>query len=179
MLLEALTKDEFMRLLAIAYERDRRTWLMMVLQFWHAGRNSEVVGLRRDNFDGDHIKFKRLKGSEPCDQELVEHENPLLNERAAVFAFLENLSGKQRLFQMSRFTYLRRVKKLAIAAGIRPSLARTTSMKHCLCTFMLENTSANAVQRRAGHVNGANTLKYAKLRESQVDKIVRSAIALP
>ena len=178
LLLEALSKDELRRLLSYLEAHDRTVYLMALLQFWHAGRNSEIIHLTRDNFDGDHIKFRRLKGSEPCDQALVSHPDPLLDEREKVFAFLSKLGGKQRLFGMSRFTYLRRLKRAALAVGIRPSKSRTTVLKHSICTYMYENAPANAVQRRAGHKNGANTLRYGKVSESQVDSLVLESVGL-
>ena len=151
-----------MRLLAVTRKASERDWLMMLLHFWHAGRSSEIIALRTDNFVGSFIKFPRGKKSEPCDQELVSHENPLLNERAAVFAFLKKQRPHSRLFPMSRWTYLRHFRRHAEAAGIDPGVLKfngTRALKHCIGTYLFENTPANVVQRRLGHVNGANTLR--------------------
>lgn len=176
--MDALTKAEFNALLQRAHADDRRTWLMIVLHFWHGARNSEVIDLRRDNFVGDSIIFDRGKGSEPCKQKLVSYPNPLLDERPAVFAFIRNLQGKQRLFPMSRWTYWRHVKKLALAAGIDPLKAKTTVLKHSLCTYMYENVGANLVQRRAGHKAGSSTLVYGKVQESVVDAVIADAVGV-
>jgi len=51
-------------------------------------------------------------------------------------------------------------------------------LKHSICTHLSENLPFNAVQRRAGHVNGASTLRYAKLREEQVDSLVSAGVGL-
>ena len=179
--MEALTKPDFLRLLAVAKKASERDWLMLLLHFWHAGRASEIVDLTRDNFVGSFIKFDRGKGSESCDQALVEHKNPLLNERAAVFAYLQTVHGKQKLFPMSRTTYWRHFRRHAAAAGIDPGVLRfngTRALKHCIGTYMIEKAPVNAVQRRMGHVNGANTLRYAKLRENQVDELVADSVGI-
>lgn len=164
--------------MAEAHEHDRRTWLMMVLHFWHGGRNSEIINLTRDNFVGRHVIFNRGKHSLPCKQELVEHKNPLFNERPAVFDYLRTLGKNQKLFPVSRWTYWRHMKKVALAAGIDPVKAKTTVLKHSLCTYMYENVGPNFVQRRAGHRSGNSTLKYGTVQEAQVDSLIVDAVGL-
>ena len=176
--MEALTREEFQRLLAHTRECDPRLWLMILIHFWHAGRNSEIIHLTRDNFIGDYIEFPRLKGSLPCKQALVSHENPLLNEKLALLEYLPRIGRNQRLFPMSRWTYWRHVVKAALAVGIPRVKAKTTVLKHSICTYLYETVGANMVQRRAGHVNGANTLEYGKVQESQVDPFVSAGVKL-
>jgi integrase len=176
--MDALSKDEFRALMTKARADEPRTWLMMLLHFWHGGRNSEIIHLRRDNFVGTSILFDRGKGSEACKQKLVAHADPLFDERSAVFAFIRNLHGKQRLFPVSRWTYWRRMKRLALAAGVDPLKAKTTVLKHSLCTYMYENVGANLVQRRAGHKAGSSTLVYGKVQESAVDAVITEAVGV-
>lgn len=151
---------------------------MMLVQFWHAGRNSEVIHLTRDNIQNGFIVFNRLKGSNPCEQALVEHENPLLSERAAVEALALNTPAGRPLFKMHRSHYLRLLKRHARTAGIPAHKAKTTVLKHTLCTLMLENAPINKVQRRAGHKSGSSTLRYTVAQESDVDQIVIGAVKL-
>lgn len=176
--MEALSKDEFLRLLAHAHDVDRDVWLMMLLHFWHAGRNSEIIHLTPDNVVDGYIIFKRGKNSKPCRQRLVEHQNPLLSEREPVIELARQIAPGTPLFKMSRWTYWRHVVKLALAVGIPRIKAKTTVLKHSLCTYMYENASPNAVQRRAGHVNGGNTLRYGTLQEEAVDALVIDAVRL-
>ena len=150
----------------------------MVIQYWHAGRNSEMIHLTRDSFSDGFIRYKRGKGSEPCSQRLVEHEDPLFNEKKIVEQFVLNFRHNQRLYPRSRWTYWRHLVRLALAAGIPRLKARTTVLKHSICTHLAETLPLNAVQRRAGHVNGASTLRYAKLQEEQVDSLVVAAAKL-
>lgn len=170
--MEALTKSELRRLFEIGRERDFGVYVLMLLQYWHPGRNSEMIALTRDNFRDGYIHFKRLKGSEPCHQKLVRSKDTLYDEVSALGNLLNSVRGNQRLYPRSRWTYWRHVVALALEAGIPRHKAKTTVLKHSICTHLIEKLPPNAVQRRAGHVNGANTLRYAKLRESQVDELI-------
>jgi integrase len=178
---EALSKDEFLALLATAKAsrpRGARDWLMILTHFWHAGRASEIIHLTRDSIQDGFIVFDRLKGSETCEQELVEHANPLLSERLPLIELALNTPPGVPLFRMCRQHYWRLVRKHALAAGIPRHKAKTTVLKHTICTLMIENAPVNKVQRRAGHVSGASTLRYMKAKESDVDRIVVGAVGL-
>jgi integrase len=174
----SLTRDELKALFRHAAQVDFPVYVLMLIHYWHAGRNSEMIHLTRDSFADGFIRYKRGKNSEPCSQHLVEHENPLFDERKIVEKFVLNLRGNQRLYPRSRWTYWRHLVKLALAAGIPRHKAKTTVLKHSICTHLVETLPFNAVQRRAGHVNGASTLRYAKLREEQVDSLVVAASGL-
>lgn len=176
--MEALSKEELLRLLGAARAHRERDWLMILVHFWHAGRNSEIIHLTRDSIQDGFILFDRLKGSERCEQALVEHENPLLSERAALIELALNTPAGRPLFKMCRSHYLRIVKRHCLTAGIPGHKAKTTVLKHTLCTLMIENAPVNKVQRRAGHVSGASTLRYMKAKESEVDSIVVRAVDL-
>src|ERR1700733_895005 len=98
--------DGVLALLKTAKERNERDWLMILVAFLHALRAHEVVGgsvswknkktnekktahypgLSASNVIGTKLVLKRLKNSNPVEDELIEHENPLLNERESLFA---------------------------------------------------------------------------------------------
>jgi site-specific recombinase XerD len=174
----ALEKDEFLKLLEVAKREDEQTWLMMLVHFWHGLRNSEVRAITRDNIHNGRLVLQRLKGSEDCDQELVEDENPLLSERQALTELALNTTPGRPLFKMCRQTYWRHVRAHALAAGIHEKKAKTTVLKHTLATLMIENTPINNVQRRLGHVSLASTGKYMKVKERAVDGVVKAAVGL-
>jgi len=176
--MEGLSKKQLLSLLAAAKANSEQDWLMMLVHFWHGARNSEIIHLKRENVQGNHLVFERLKGSERCEQELIEHKNPLLSERQPVIELALNTPYGECLFKMCRFTYLRHMKRHALAVGIPAHLARTTVLKHTLGTLMIENTPINKVQRRMGHKNISSTAKYMKVSESQVDSLVKGAVGL-
>lgn len=172
----SLTRDELRRLFERAKTDDPAVYVVMLVHYWHAGRNTEMRELTRDNFSNGFIVYKRLKGSEPCRQQLVAHADPLLNEQKVVSDFLLNLPRNQKFYPRSRWTYWRHLVRLALAAGIPRHKAKTTVLKHSICTHLTEKFDFPTVQRRAGHVNGANTLRYSRVQEEQVDAIVAGAL---
>lgn len=196
LILEGISKQLLRAVLTQAKAHDETHWLMMLVHFWHGARASELVGgwaikrvngkrvrylhpgLTSDNIQGDYLVFDRLKGSEPCKQKLVEHSDPLFDERKALFALCRNTPRKQRLFKLSRSQYYRIVRDYCLEVGVPKHLARTTVLKHTLGTLLIENMPINKVQRRMGHVNISSTGKYMRAKESDVDQLVVGAAAL-
>jgi site-specific recombinase XerD len=178
LIVEALSKDEFLKLLATAKRKSERDWLMILVHFWHGLRNSEVRALTRDSIHNGYLKIDRLKGSEGGVQALVAHPNPLLDERKALIDYALKSMANQPLFKMCRQTYWRHVRAHALAAGIAKHKAKTTVLKHTLATLMIENASINKVQRRLGHKALSSTGKYMAVKDADVDRIVVEAVGL-
>ena len=172
----SLSRDELHALLEYARREDFTVYVLILVQYWHAGRNSEMIHLRRANFADGFLNYRRGKGSEPCRQALVHHADPLLDERTVLPRLLLKLRPNQRLYPRSRWTYWRHLVRLAVAAGIPRHKAKTTVLKHSICTHLAETYGLPAAQRRAGHVNGASTLRYAGMREEEVDALVGGVV---
>jgi integrase len=173
----ALTHDELRSVLLKARETDYPVYLLMLIQYHHAGRNSEMIHLQAKNFADGFITYTRGKGSEPCRQRLVHSKDDLLNETKVVPEFVGKMQPKQRLYPRTRWTYWRHLVKIALAAGIPRFKAKTTVLKHSIVSHVVKKYGVPAGQRRAGHVNGANTLIYARLAESEVDELVSQGLA--
>jgi integrase len=171
----ALTHDELRAVLLKAREIDYPVYVLMLIHYHHAGRNSEMIHLRKANFADGFVSYKRGKGSEPCRQRLVESKDALLDETKVVVDFLREMQPKQRLYPRTRWTYWRHLVKIARVAGLPRHKAKTTVLKHTICTHLAEKFGLPATQRRAGHVNGASTLRYTKMREDQVDELIAQA----
>jgi integrase len=88
----SLTDEEFHAVLEIANKRRFRDLVMIVVTYWHGLRASELVNLRRCDFNLEvgEILIRRGKGSEGGWWALQEHEDPLQNERALVKQWLEH-----------------------------------------------------------------------------------------
>lgn len=169
---------------------------MMLIHFWHGARASEIVGgwaikgkkgnktkyfhegLKPESIQGNYIVFDRLKGSDSCKQELVEHDDELLSERKPLIELARKTPRNQRLFKMCRQHYYRIVRKHAIAVGIPDHLARTTVLKHTLGRLLIKNRPINEVQKRMGHKNLSSTGRYMRVTESEVDAQVVKGTAL-
>ncbi len=168
----ALTHDELRAVLLKAREIDYPVYVLMLIQYHHAGRNSEMIGLGAKNFADGFVSYRRGKGSEACQQELRKWKDPLFDETKVIPPFIAALKPKQRLYPRSRWTYWRHLVKIALAAGILRFKAKTTVLKHSIVTHVERKHGVAAAQRIAGHVNGASTLRYTKMREEQVDALV-------
>jgi hypothetical protein len=70
-----------LKLLRAVRDTRERDWLMILVAFWHWLRASEVLAITRENIRTGYLEVQRLKGSNKTRQALVEHDNPLLNER--------------------------------------------------------------------------------------------------
>jgi integrase len=158
--LEALSKPELLALLGAARAHSERNWLMILTAFSHGLRASEVVALQTDAIADGHITVRRLKGSLATTQPLLSDLNPLLDERAGLFAFMRNLHGNQKLFPVCRQHFWRLVQRYASEArhpGAQAPPARfETHDRRCklLGTAGIENVrqylghKSNGIDRR-------------------------------
>lgn len=118
LIMQSLSKDELLGLLKEARAARERDWLMILVAFLHGLRASEVTGFKRDAIKDGYLTVHRLKGSLRTTQRLVEHPDPLLNERQALIAFALKANFNQPVFNLSRSQFFRLVQRYAERAGI-------------------------------------------------------------
>jgi site-specific recombinase XerD len=82
----SLSDAQLVALLTMARQYRVRDWVMILVTYWHGLRASETIHLSEANFEAQpgYIQVQRGKGSDKTLQALQEHENPLLNEKAAI-----------------------------------------------------------------------------------------------
>jgi integrase len=185
---EALTRDELIRLLGAAKKERERDWLMLLIAFWHGLRETEVVGgwltkrkngktekiwypgLTKASFSDGYITVQRLKGSRRTTQPLMAHSDPLLDERAAVPAFLATVPDNDggRLFPMSRSSS----GAWCSATPRRPSCHRksatlTPSSIRSQCPWWKIKSASALSNAYLGHESGASTMEYLKASQEQ------------
>jgi integrase len=114
----SLTRDELLAVLNAAKEHSERDWLLLLVTFSHGLRASEAVGLTKSHFRDGYLTVKRLKGSLKTVQPLLDHDLDLLNERAALTRYLDDLAPRQKLFTITRFGFDHIFKRRCEAAGI-------------------------------------------------------------
>lgn len=163
----SLKDDELLRLLAAARKHRLRDWVMILVTYWHGLRASETINLKESDLDGGVLRVHRGKGSEATAQALQEHENPLLNERAAVEEWLAErgslgkkggrkplsktrqsseivrFSPDDRLFPITRGQFWANYRRYAIEAGLPRGIGRRTKLK----THALKHTIAKHLIR--------------------------------
>lgn len=187
--MDALSKPELLALLAAARKHKERDFLMILVAYCHGLRATEVVGgwhevkvskrskkkikvyqpgVRPCDIKDGCLEMQRLKGSRRTKQPLLEHENPLLNEREALFAFLAKSNGKQRLFPVSRQQFGRIVKRHGKTAGLPDNKRHPHMLKHTIGTEIYRKTKdLNLLQGHLGHKRAASSLIYAEQASAQ------------
>jgi len=163
----SLTPEELVRLLSAARARRLRDWVMILVTYWHGLRASETIKLLVSDLADGYLAVSRGKGSEATLQPLQEHENPLMNERAAIELWFRERAARgkkgggregarrpvpkmqqsaenvaflpsDRLFPISRSQFWRLVRRYAQAAGIAAGRPYRTKRK----THALKHTIA-------------------------------------
>ena len=107
---------------------------MILVAFWHGLRASEVTRFKADAVRDGHLIIQRLKSSLKTVQPLVEHPDPLLNERAPLIDFASKSKLNQSVFNVSRSHFWRLVQKYAKAAGIPKHKAHPDVPKHSIAS---------------------------------------------
>lgn len=172
-----LTRDELTNLLRAARAHRERDWLMILLAFNHGLRASEVVNLQGDNVRDGFLTVQRLKGSLKTVQPLMEHANPLLNEKEALFAFVQKTSGNQRLFPITRQHFWRLIQRYAKAAGIAKHKAHPHCLKHTIAMQVIHAAGIENTRQWLGHKNISSTGAYLKVSDEDAARAVRGALA--
>ncbi|MGH9505249.1 MAG: tyrosine-type recombinase/integrase [Terriglobales bacterium] len=161
--MDCFSFDEILRLLQCAYDRDRRDWLLLCVTFLHALRAHEVVGLTADNVVGDYLIVQRGKRSKPERAQLEVSENPLLNERPAMFALCRSTPRKQRLFPITTRTFQRRVHLYGELAGLSEILSHPHTLKASILTHLDANgMSTRQIMDISGHKSLRSLEHYLK-----------------
>ncbi len=168
----ALTQDETRRLLAQARRADPRDWLMVLVAFTHGLRASEICGLRASAVRDGMLTVRRLKGSERTVHPLRAELDPLFDERSALMAAARKSRKSAKLFPISRFTFWRRVKRYAIAAGIPAVKANPRALKHSIATQRIRSAGIHAVKQYLGHKHIASTEQYLKLDDAEAARLM-------
>jgi integrase len=191
-----LESDQILRLLKAAKESSERDWLMICVAFLHALRAHEVVGglaqwkdkktkekkrahypgLKPSNVIGTKLVVKRLKNSNPVEDELVEHENPLLNERRALLDLCRSLTRNQKLFPISARTFQRRMHLYGKRAGLPELYCHPHTLKHSVLTHLLGTMDLKEIQDRSGHKSLDSLSIYLHPKKAAVEAKVSRAL---
>lgn len=174
--MHSLSKPQLLALLGAARAYRERDWLMIVVAFNHGLRASEVVGLTRDSIRDGFLTVQRLKGSNKTTQELVEHAEPLLNERQPLFDYTAHFLNTDKIFPISRQQFWRIVRKHGKQAGIPSHLCHPHTMKHSIAAQTIAKAGIENVRVHLGHKSIASTGEYLKVSEPDASAAVRGAL---
>lgn len=174
--MEALSKPELIALLSAAKARKTRDWLMILVAYSHGLRASEVTGLQSDAVKDGHLTVARLKGSLRTVQPLVSDENPLLDERSALFAFAQSVHGKQKLFPVCRQHFWKLVQRYAEVAGIPERKRHPHILKHTIAMQIIHSAGIENTRQYLGHKSMSSTGAYLKVSDAAASEAVALAL---
>jgi integrase len=160
----SFSAQELSSLLAAARKHSQRDYVMILCGFFHGMRATEICALTAEHVIGGHVKIERLKGSETNIQQ----------GHADMLAYCAGKTGP--LFNIKRRQFHNVIRKHGTTAGIAIHKLSAHKLKHTTAHLMLEGgATINTVQKRLGHKNGGNTLKYLAVSDEVADKAFASA----
>lgn len=190
----ALTPAKLAEVLALAKEKSPRDHAMMLTQYFHALRASELVGLKLSDLDRRQkvwfLTVSRLKGSLKTRQNIWEVKGkPIWNELVVLRDYLENHRGDPAtdvLFvsqkqdgPLDRSAWNRIFKSYAKNAGLPPSLQHNHCLRHSRAKHLLEaKNSLDHVRQSLGHSSLNSTIIYTSTTDQEADVAARDALAL-
>lgn len=149
---------------------------MILVAFWHGLRATEVVGFTRDAISDGYLTIQRLKGSYKTTQALMEHSEPLLNEKSALIEYALKSSFNQPVFHITRQHFWRLFQGYAKDAGIPAHLAHPHILKHSIAMQTIHIAGIENVRRHLGHKSIASTGAYLKVSDEVASKAVMDAL---
>jgi type 1 fimbriae regulatory protein FimB len=174
--MQSLSKPQLLMLLAAARASRERDWLMILVCFWHGLRVSELVGFKRDAIQDGYLTIKRLKGSDRTVQMLVEHPEPLLNEREPLIDFASKSNFSKPVFNVSRRRFDQLMKQYGRQVGIPAHLAHAHTLKHTIARLSIESAGIEHVRRWLGHKSMSSTGEYLKVSDAEAGQRVATAL---
>lgn len=149
---------------------------MILVGVNHGLRATEVISIQKDDIRDGMLDVHRIKGSLHTVQPLIEHSNPLLNEKAALIAYARPLSGKQRLFPVARQTFWNIMQRHGETAGIPVRLRHPHTLKHTCAMQTIHAAGIENVKQYLGHRSMASTGEYLKVSDEQASAAVQRAL---
>jgi integrase/recombinase XerD len=179
--MEYLTPSELVKLLATARKRSAREHCMFLLAYAHALRASEVATLTIDDVRNGRIRCNRGKGSQSTVEELRENQNPLLDEKMALAAWLRErgeADGSVMLFTSRQGSGLTRqqvynlFRKCAELIGLEAGRYNPHVLKHSYASHLLRNGADLAfVQKSLGHSHISTTTAYTHVTTTEAQVV--------
>jgi len=179
--MEYLTPAELVKMLQVASKRSAREHCMFLLGYGHALRASEIASLTIEDVRNGRIRCKRGKGSQHTTEELRENQNPLLDEKMALAAWLRergDADGSVFLFisrqgsRMSRQQVFNLFRKIAELAGLEAGRTNPHVLKHSYASHLLRNGADLAfVQKALGHAHISSTTRYTHVTTSEAQAV--------
>jgi len=163
--MKSLSKQELLMLLAAAKAHRERDWLMILVCFWHGLRASELVSFQRDAIADGYLTVRRPDGSHRVRHMLIEHPEPLLDEKNALIEFAERTEPGVPVFNVCRRRVDQLMKYYCSEVGIAAELAHAHTLRHTVARLSIESAGIEHTRRWLGHKSMGSIYQYLKVAE--------------
>lgn len=186
--MEHLDREQVVSLLSCARAGRERDWVLFLVSFWHGLRASEAIGLTPENFADGYLNVQRLKGSLRTIQPLVDHEEEILNERAAVAGWLAKHQERHhgqgkgsglRVFPVSRVQFYRLMRRYGRLAGLPQHLCHPHVLKHSIAMQSIKLAGIENVRQYLGHKSISSTGAYLRVSDDAASRAIAAALKPP
>jgi integrase/recombinase XerD len=190
----ALTPEQLAKVLALAKEKSARDHAMMLVQYFHGLRVSELVGLKLEDIDRRQrvwfIDVARRKGSLHTRQNVWEVKGkPVWNEHAALKNYIDLHRGnvasdyvfisKKTDGPLDPAVWNRLYKSYALDAGLPVTLSHNHCLKHSRAKHLLAaGASLEHVRQGLGHSSLNSTAIYVTVSDQEADVAARDVLKL-
>jgi integrase len=150
-------------LLAAAKAHRERDWLLILVCFWHGLRASELVSFQKDAIANGYLTIQRPDGSDRLRHMLVEHPEPLLDEKAALVEFAQHAEPGMPVFSVCRRRVDQLMKYYCSLVGIPAELAHAHTLRHTVARLSIESAGVEHARRWLGHKSMGSIYEYLKV----------------
>jgi len=148
---KSLSQLQLLMLLAAAKAHRERDWLLILVCFWHGLRASELVSFERDAITDGYLTILRSDGSNRGKHMLVEHPDPLLDEKHALVEFAEQADFGVPVFNICRRRFDQLMKQYCADVGIPAHLASAKTLRYTVARLSIESRGIEHARRWLGH----------------------------
>jgi site-specific recombinase XerD len=108
-------------------------------------------------------------------QPLVEHPDPLLNERAEIIALVENSEPGKPVFHFTRHRFWKIMRKRSKTADIAEYLAHPHILKHSIAMQTIETVGIEKLKTYLGHRSMNSTAAYLVVDQDVASRAIAAA----
>jgi integrase len=157
-------------LLAAAKSHRERDWLLLLVCFWHGLRVSEVVAFEKNAIADGYLTIRRPDGSERTMHMLVEHPEPLLDEKNALVEFAGQAEAGVPVFNVCRRRVDQLMKRYCAEVGIPSHLAHAQTLRHTVARLSIESGGIEHARRWLGYKSRTSIYECLKRTEEDAER---------
>jgi integrase len=166
---KSLSRPQLLMLLACARAHRERDWLLLLVCFWHGLRVSELVAFGKDAVADGYLTIRRPDGSARTRHMLVEHPEPLLDEKDALGEFAEQAEVGLPVFNVCRRRVDQLMKRYCAEVGIPAHLAHAQTLRHTVARLSIESGGIEYARRWLGYKSRTSIYECLKGTEEEAE----------